>query len=465
MCLRRRYIVNSYTGRRLSVKCGKCPACLQEKAINRTNRIRNNYDAVNKSCLVLFCTFTYSNECVPYFHPSELRKTDVLTIYRDTHNYVNHGKFRRVEEKIILSEIDVSSQPVCKFYNIRKRIGKNEFVDIPDTVSVVFNKDFQDFVKRLRINLKRKYNYDIPLNYFYCSEYGPSTHRAHFHALFFVPFGCYSLFKNAISEAWPFDDYRQCRRNIQIAKNAAAYVSSYCNRSAIISELFGRYKETRPSHHYSQNFGVGKDAFSREKILESIQRRDLHYDRARYKGSSLVVDSVIIPKYVINRYFPKFTGYHRLAVDALRSIYERPTNIYKYRSVLGLDEEQCRRIAVLISHKQQLFPELTPYDYAIYASSVWTIYSSNVLKDFYENVNLYSFLESYDNLSEITYENQPFIFEYMLDNERFFENVEFYELNDFPSIIHKTQVLEELYYKYSKDKKVRNHIYSHFINI
>ena len=40
MCTNQREIVNKYTGHRLYVKCGHCPACLQEKAAYRVSRIK-----------------------------------------------------------------------------------------------------------------------------------------------------------------------------------------------------------------------------------------------------------------------------------------------------------------------------------------------------------------------------------------------------------------------------------------
>ena len=63
MCTNQREITNKYTGHKLYVKCGKCPACLQEKAAHRVSRIKaQNSDATETYML----TLTYRNECVPY---------------------------------------------------------------------------------------------------------------------------------------------------------------------------------------------------------------------------------------------------------------------------------------------------------------------------------------------------------------------------------------------------------------
>lgn len=54
--------------------------------------------------------------------------------------------------------------------------------EIPD--SLLSKRDIQLFLKRLRINLERKYNCDINLRYFLCAEYGKKTLRPHYHVIF-----------------------------------------------------------------------------------------------------------------------------------------------------------------------------------------------------------------------------------------------------------------------------------------
>ena len=81
MCLRKRYIKNVY-GKMILVKCGCCPACLQEKAIARTNRIKNTYNA--DLYIPLFVTLTYKNEFLPYIKLDEL--TDCNNFYNTSIN-------------------------------------------------------------------------------------------------------------------------------------------------------------------------------------------------------------------------------------------------------------------------------------------------------------------------------------------------------------------------------------------
>ena len=82
MCINKRWIKNLYTSKKILVKCGKCPACLVEKAHHRAGRIKNN---VYSKQVSLFCTLTYANECMPYVKLQDLLdKKQTLSVYRDS---------------------------------------------------------------------------------------------------------------------------------------------------------------------------------------------------------------------------------------------------------------------------------------------------------------------------------------------------------------------------------------------
>ena len=82
MCINKRWIINEYTRKRILVKCGKCEACMVEKAHHRAGRIKNN---VYKDEVSLFCTLTYANECLPYVKVEDLNnKVTHLPVYRDS---------------------------------------------------------------------------------------------------------------------------------------------------------------------------------------------------------------------------------------------------------------------------------------------------------------------------------------------------------------------------------------------
>ena len=91
MCVNQRLITNPYTKRQLYVNCGKCPACLQEKAIHRVRRIKNTEtDALD--CMMV--SLTYTRGTAPYIDRSEAynfahARLPYLNVYRDS-------SFRRV---------------------------------------------------------------------------------------------------------------------------------------------------------------------------------------------------------------------------------------------------------------------------------------------------------------------------------------------------------------------------------
>ena len=79
MCTHCRYVFNRYSRRHVLVKCGKCDACKQEKAIARANRIRNN---LTYGKIALFITLTYANDYVPFVYRSDLIGYGDLNVYR-----------------------------------------------------------------------------------------------------------------------------------------------------------------------------------------------------------------------------------------------------------------------------------------------------------------------------------------------------------------------------------------------
>lgn len=117
----------------LQVPCGKCAECQKSKSLEWN--YRTYYEFIR--------TFEESNDNYVYF--------DTLT-YDDTHLPT-------------MSEI-VSELPKVPCFR---------------------SSDITNFLKRLRINLFRKYGIDKDaFSYFICSEYGSLRHRPHYHLLLFV---------------------------------------------------------------------------------------------------------------------------------------------------------------------------------------------------------------------------------------------------------------------------------------
>lgn len=497
MCLNKRYITNYY-GRSILVKCGHCPACLQEKAISRVNKIHANN---KKDYIPLFCTFTYQNKFVPYFDLDELLTTKVwhineipdrnggshldptfvhsdskripgftqfkeVSIYRDSsHRFVRKNKDYKLKRKIVsdreLLDTIVLPYPLCDTEAYKFLQNKRTHIGQAPHVGVCYYKDAQDFVKRLRRYLSYR-NYDKTFSYYICSEYGPATCRPHFHALFFVPYSDVFFWKCALSKAWSFDDGRQAFRNIQIAKKAAAYVSSYVNCDSSVPEVFKIVKALKPCHHTSQGFGLALQSFTLPAILKAFERRDLRYVRDRVKKGTLIMDNLLYPEYVLRRYFPKIKGFSRLSTDALQFISTRPQNLEYYASQLDYSTEDLTNNIKLLTSKKSLCASLglSPFDYPFVYSQIWSVRASNMMEDFYKTIvqppdNYYA----YDNIADylITgYGSESF------DQLNFCKPYAGFILdpNDFPLNRSKHYALLQSYESYSKDRKIRNRIYS-----
>lgn len=107
--------------RTFTVPCGKCIECLKTKQNDYMVRIYEELLQAGSGC---FLTLTYSNDTVPYL----------------------------------------------------ERDGKKYYT--------VYKPDVKDWLKRFRTNYERETG-KTGVRFFLCSEYGPRTHRPHYHCLFF----------------------------------------------------------------------------------------------------------------------------------------------------------------------------------------------------------------------------------------------------------------------------------------
>lgn len=280
MCTHQRFVFNRYTKTSFLAKCGKCKACLQEKAYKRSYRIKSEYSP-DKICL--FVTLTYDRGSCPFVYQSDidLRK-DCLPVYREfstrrVKKVLRDGTVayldRRVYDRPLLNKI---YNPDYDSFRLRSKIKHLAYR--PDHLGICYYPDVQLFKKRLNINLKRKYNYYGQYKCFSCSEYGSRSGRPHFHLLFFIEPSIEETFRTAILEAWPFASKRRTAKYIEIARDAANYVSSYVNSGENLHGFLSSNFKTK--HSYSKDFGISSKLFSLDSVLQKIDTRDLSYLRA-----------------------------------------------------------------------------------------------------------------------------------------------------------------------------------------
>lgn len=449
------------------VKCGSCPACLQEKAIARTNRIKNTYNA--DLYIPLFVTLTYKSEFLPYIMLNDLTDSNnfyntSINVYRDSSTFLYFDdvlKQRIIHERKVLCKL--VTPPMVKCTDLYKYKAAKGFSDF-NHISVPYYKDFQDFIKRLKQNNLRNGLTDNFL--YYCvNELGENTARSHFHVLIFAPKDVFIFkkWKDSIYKSWLFSNMAEWRKSVQIAKNVSSYLASYVCSPVDTPLLFQMCKEISPKHSYSKNFGISSPVYSLHEIYERYRKRDLHFTIQRVRQQCSVTDSILVPKYVVSRYCPQFKGFSRLTCHEVYSIVRRPSKIYEYSEILGLDMTECYRIEIMLRNviKRALSVGLNIYDYAEMYSQIWSLRALQAIKDNLVSVtDIKDYFELYDNILDLyngsvgndTLEDLlptlPCDFKYNID------------YNSFQLERIKDSVLRQCYFSYKKDKDIRNYVLS-----
>lgn len=417
-----------------------------------------------------------------YHHPGEFftnRSSDGINhfstlyrkipVYRDY--YASHVKSSKHSSrfKIIKKEDNLlcyKEIPFLPFYThptYKKLVISNKkgvVTTDPNKISVIHFGDVQQFIKNLRHILARDFQFKFPFHYFACAEYGPTSGRAHFHVLISVP-RCprdtYSLFYLACRKAWPYDGHNTRRRFFERAIKPASYVASYVNSSSTLQGIFSFAKDFMPSCSHSLYYGFANSAFSQLEVQKAIERGTLRYARTVYPNNIPVERFDVLPKYVTNRFFPKFPGYSRLNVNEAFSIYERPERYMSFYSRLGFTKEQAFQSVIFLQHKLESSCLPPPY-FAHLCIRCHSLRSSELLRDFYESNANESPLFIYDNIEDYyrSYVDCPTLDNYVYKHE--FEFIT--DFNLFPPVVLLTKELEQQFDFYDKSRKVKNHVYS-----
>lgn len=463
MCTHRKYITNPYTGRRVLVSCGRCDACKQAKANRLTSRLEQSSQLGD---ICLFVMLSYSDDYVPYVLKKDLEtygELDSIPIYRKCSIRHFKGRVIKHDESVVVGTLDkvLSARVKDNLYSIPFAPNlhlKNGSFDT-ERMGVPFYKDFQDFKKRLRTSLARKYGDVAPQFSIYgCSELGETYFRPHFHTLVYANVKDYKPLRDAIIESWPFHDWSiNPGRKIQIARDAAAYVASYVNCSSDIPEVFKNY--LRPKHSFSPSIGLSNPYYSLDSILARCNTSSLFYPRRIVSDGVPTFVNLPIPQYVLNRYFPRFKGYCRCSFDSLVLFLSKPnryTFLPIYASVVPQDPDHIHRIIVSIKNAQQRYISLTSktsYDYALDYINTWSAYKNTLLRLNYESELPLS--EWYDNWNDLQLGS--------VHSDLVIPNDAVLDPNLQSHILVQNRNLEDLYRKKIKQRKTTDFIFNKFL--
>lgn len=483
MCTNQRLVHSPYMKRPMFVKCGRCPACMQEKAQKRVNRIHNT---ANDDFVCFMVALTYSQHCAPYVLRSDVESLvhgDVqsINIYRDCKirkvrkpsDFNNYNQVYKVSNELqvldSLDYVDSSYNQVDGLKDLAKESGK---------IGICFYKDYQDFASRFRINLKRHYQYENELFIYACSEYGVKSLRPHFHLLVFGRKADKEKLRNAIYESWSFSNLRRFPKSVQESFRSASYVASYVNSDSKFPKFFKVYKS--PKHSYSKGFGTLNSSFDLHKILEKIDRGFISYSCLKNINGIPTKFNVPVPSYVINRYFPKFKGYTRYPVSSLLSYFDRIRNYdydlfystsrltnhgepieVEHRLVGYLVDDEINKVWTTLNNaylrcKSLLDGALDWNSYIIYHQRVWSAYNSTLLRLQMENYDV-PLEEHFDNLDDfLDVKGCRNLFVMAGLNP---DKIKYSNPNMFESVRRDTANKESYFYKHIKHRKVSNEIY------
>lgn len=413
MCTNKRWIRNPYNGQQYFVNCGHCESCMREKTNNVFKRIINtfgyDYD-------VFFVTLTYQNCFIPY-----VRKSDFgvypLPIYRDS----------EVKKIRYTTEYDFKKHVVTKPHVISSIETEDfdNFLSLPslqkydaDKVGVCYYKDLQNYLKRFRQILLRNYGFQKRFLYFSCSEYGRKTSRPHFHLLLFFPKGFADVAKAAHFKAWSFDSDDRKKESFEIARKPAKYVSGYLQKSLFLHDFF-KTKFIRQKRSYSQGFGATPKYLHLDSLLQKIDRGNITCD-VQYtdKNGCPVILNILFPRYIANRYFPRFKGDFQFNASALARFIKSPREFAKKYNV-DYTYDELRSLTIRFRNCYSRFCELEQWkfdfstyryykqkftldDYIRYYIKFWKLYYSTLYKKQFDNIESFDeYYQLYDNFSQV----------------------------------------------------------------
>lgn len=347
MCVSKVRVYDYIRSRYNYFNCGRCPACRQSLANRRARRIRSHFEDNNATCY--FATLSYKNKFVPYVKRSDLYELaknfdnpelDIdysVPIYRDySFRFDNHELGKEVEKS--LSEPISTHEFKKKFCffdlkglsGLRTKIKRDQYKYDTNKISIAFNEDAKNFLKRLRENIFRDLGKRFEISYYYAPEYGPDTQRFHLHFLLWFPKGTSSWFiRSHVLKAWPYGDQERTAKYLQVARCPSNYLASYVNTDSTVSKFLTDHFKLRPSH--SQNLGLSSNTFSFQNVLSAyVERKSFEYTTRYYdKTGRLVVLTLPYPRYIRDRYFPKFKYYNSLSSTCIKQIYRLPERCFE----------------------------------------------------------------------------------------------------------------------------------------
>lgn len=298
-CLKPVVIWNKYINERMIVDCGKCAACKMRKAANLTTKCEME-NQVHKYCY--FITLTYDNKHLPkvslQYEPFE-SYTDENGILHSA--YEIRTSFCR-PSPYAESGVETIHDEVLGTAIFPSQLDKeilHQKVGIADKLPVLYKRDLQLFIKRLR----KAYEKTETIRFFACGEYGPVHFRPHYHILlWFENFRTAESLEEVVRSRWPFG-----RVDCSMSRGkSASYVAKYVNSSQYLPSV---YKLRSASPFSLHSFYLGEQLLkgSNEAVPKDEPARFVKRV-LRFNGTN---SELSVWRSFTARYFPKCKSFSR----------------------------------------------------------------------------------------------------------------------------------------------------------
>jgi hypothetical protein len=95
----------------------------------------------------------------------------------------------------------------------------------PNGLLTLDKRDHQLFMKRLRKTVSKLPNYNVPIRYYACGEYGDETHRPHFHSIIFNLPPDYFNHPELLDRDWQYGQTMLAECNVKTITYVTKYIS------------------------------------------------------------------------------------------------------------------------------------------------------------------------------------------------------------------------------------------------
>lgn len=324
---------------KIFVNCGKCVACQNTKRSALSLKLCLE-EQNSKYCY--FVTLTYDDDNLPLFTIGwDTLLSGVCRLYNSSQRLIDDKDINEfcsdyfVGSSEFFDSIDYYNSFVSRYENKYHK----SCVYGHGSIALLYYRDIQLFLKRLRKFINKYYNEKI--RYYVIGEYGTKSLRPHWHLLLFFNSSSLSqAFEDCenvgtperpcecpvfLRPLWEFGIVDSKRTNGECYN----YVSSYVNKSSYFPKLLILLCDQKAYH----SIGLGQ-ILSEESIIEHIKKDDFRFfDNQFYLDSSGAEIPFALWRSYYDKYFPQFTSSSCMSLEeTYRVLTSFETLSFIYRS-------------------------------------------------------------------------------------------------------------------------------------